>query len=210
MAYLEIPRAVGGTLEEPRRFEVTRVLHELAESGSSSEERGAATGRIFALVYDELRAVASRIMSRERPGHTLQPTVLVHEAYMKLIDQESLRWNDRAHFLAIAARAMRQILIDYARRRGTDKRGGPWKRVTLDDEIALGPGPDLELLDLNSALERLAALDGRAAHVAELRLFGGLSVEEAAHVLSVSPRTIKADWAMARMWLSRELGPGAG
>lgn len=197
-------------LMEPKRFEVTRVLRELSDSGSSSREREEATGRLFALVYDELRAVASRLMSRERAGHTLQPTVLVHEAYIKLIDQESLRWNDRAHFLAIAARAMRQILIDYARRRGAGKRGGEWQRVTLDEEIALGPGPDLELLDLDSALERLAALDERAAHVAELRLFGGVSVEEAAHVLSVSPRTIKGDWAMARMWLSRELAPGSG
>lgn len=194
---------------EPRRFEVTRVLHELAESARSSEEREEATGRLFTLVYEELRAIASRMMSRERAGHTLQPTVLVHEAYIKLIDQESFRWNDRAHFLAIAARAMRQILIDYARRRGADKREGGWRRVTLDEEMALGAGSDLELLDLDSALVRLAVLDGRAAHVAELRLFGGLSVEEAAHVLSVSPRTIKGDWAMARMWLSRELAPGS-
>ena len=196
-------------MPQPSRSEATRLLKGLSVEGTGSREKAAAVEELLALAYDELRRVASRIMARERAGHTLQPTALVHEAYLKLVDQTSLRWNDRAHFLGIAARAMRQILVDHARRSGAVKRGGEMTRVTLDESVApdVSPGAssDLDLLDLNQALERLAVEDDRAARVAELRLFGGLSVKEAAHVLGVSVRTVGGDWAMARLWLSREI-----
>jgi RNA polymerase sigma factor (TIGR02999 family) len=195
-------------MPQPSRSEVTRILQGLDAGIPARGERSAEAERLFVMVYDELRGIAARIMSRERAGHTLQPTALVNEAYLKLVDQESLRWNDRAHFLSIAARAMRQILVDHARRHGAEKRGGEWQRVTLDQEVAIDPGAEVELLDLHQALETLAGLDARAARVAELRLFGGLSVPEVAHVLGVSARTVDGDWAMARMWLSREMEGG--
>ena len=195
-------------MPQPSPSEVTRILQGLSADGASGPGSSSVSERLFVLVYDELRGIASRIMSRERAGHTLQPTALVNEAYLKLVDQSVLRWNDRAHFVSIAARAMRRILVDHARRRGADKRGGEWQRVTLDEQVALDPGADVELLDLDLALEKLAGLDARAAQVAELRLFGGMSVPETAHVLGVSPRTVDGDWAMARMWLSREIAGG--
>ncbi len=165
--------------------------------------RDAARQRLFGLLHDELRRVAGRVMQRERAGHSLAPTELVHEVYLRVFDQDGLRPTSRAHFIAIAARAMRQVLIDHARARGAGKRAGDRERVTLDG-VADGRG-DAEVIELHEALERLAELDQRAARVVELRVFGGLTVTEVAEVLGVSARTVDGDWLVARAWLTREL-----
>jgi len=159
-----------------------------------------------ARLYQELRRLAADFLSRERADHTLQPTALVHEAWMRLADQDGSRWNDRAHFFAIASQAMRRILVDHARRKLADKRGSDPLRVTLSPDIT--PSVDangLDLLALDEALDRLADLDPRQAHVVELRFFAGLNVEEVAELLDVSARTIAGDWRLARAWLSRAL-----
>jgi RNA polymerase sigma factor (TIGR02999 family) len=192
-------------MADPASNEVTRLLHRIGDQRIPSGERSAGTDRLLELVYGELRRIASRFMSRERADHTLQPTALVHEAYIRLIGGADLAWNDRVHFLSTAARAMRRILIDHARRRDAEKRGGGGQRVTLEDDIMLGPDPDLELLDLHRVLDKLAGQDGRAARVVEMRVFGGMTVKEVAHALGVSERTTTDDWAMARLWLAREL-----
>jgi RNA polymerase sigma factor (TIGR02999 family) len=184
--------------------EVTLVLRRLG-SAEDASDRSAAASRLLELLYGELRRIAARLMRRERPGQTLQPTALVHEVYMRLVDQPGMQWSDRAHFLGVAARAMRQILVDQARRRAAQRRGGGLRRVTLDEEAASDGGRELELLELHQAMERLASLDERAARVAEMRLFGGMTVAEIAHVLGVSPRTVDDDWAVAKAWLRREL-----
>ncbi len=182
--------------------EVTRLLRE-----TDSPE---AADRLYRLVYDELRAVAVRRLAAERADHTLTPTALVHEAYIRLVDQDRVEWRGRAHFFAIAARMMRRILVDHARRKQAERRGGGAVHVTLG---SAGGSDDDErihdLLALHDALERLAALDDRQASVVELRFFGGLEVEETAHVLDVSPSTVKRDWAFARAWLLAELGNGS-
>ena len=162
--------------------------------------------RLVPLVHDELRRVAMACMARERTDLTLQPTALVNEAYLRLIEIDRIAWRDRTHFLAMAARTMRRVLVDAARARGSRKRGGAVTRVTLDDRafgVAAGAVPDL--LDLDAALSRLAVLHPRPHDVVELRFFGGLNVEEVAAALAVSPDTIKRDWRFARMWLLREL-----
>ena len=192
-------------MADPAPTEVTQLLHRIGDERIPTGERSAGTDRLLELVYAELRRIASRIMSRERVDHTLQPTALVHEAYIRLIGGADLAWNDRAHFLSTAARAMRHVLIDHARRRDAEKRGGGGQRVTLEDDVMLGPDPDLELLDLHRVLDKLAGQDERAARVVEMRVFGGMTVKEVAHVLGVSERTTNDDWAMARMWLAREL-----
>lgn len=161
--------------------------------------------RLLELVYAELRATARGLMSRERVEHTLQPTALVHEAWLKLFNQSEMQFNDRTHFLGIAARCMRQVLVDHARAHGAVKRGGEFHQVTLDEGLLAGPARELELLDLDACLDRLAELDARAAQVAEMRIFGGLTIAEIAHNLNVSKRTVDGDWSMARLWLSREL-----
>jgi RNA polymerase sigma-70 factor (ECF subfamily) len=182
--------------------EITRLLLELSPSGLSDS---ASAGPLLEALYPELRRLAGNLMRRERPDHTLQPTALVHEAYLKLVNQDRCDWKDRAHFLGIAARAMRQILVDHARTRGAAKRGGGWDRVTLDTEASGDAGDAFELLALNDALDRFAAVDPRAAHGVELRVFGGMTVAEIAHIQGVSTRTVDSDWAMARMWLGRDL-----
>jgi len=145
-------------------------------------------------------------MRRERADHTLQPTELVHNVWLKLIDQSRVMWTDRAHFLNIAGRAMRQILVDHARRRGAGKRlGGAGERITFNDEAGHGAAATFEVLALHEALERFAQLDPRGAQVVEARVFGGMSVQEVAHVLKVSTRTVELDWTVARRWLAREL-----
>jgi RNA polymerase sigma factor (TIGR02999 family) len=168
----------------------------------------AALDRLMSVVYGDLRRHAARALRRERSEHTLQTTALIHEAYLRLIDQRRVDWQNRAHFFGIAARLMRQILVDHARRRDAAKRGGPERAVTLDDVVAGGSGPDLDVVALDRALDRLAALSERQARVVELRYFGGLSVEEAAEVLDVSPATVKNDWAAARAWLRGQLEAG--
>ncbi len=162
------------------------------------------------LVYDELRRLAASYLRRERPGQTLQATALVHEAYVRLIGEKAQTWQNRNHFLAIAALSMRQILVQRARARHATKRGGDPIRIELDDQLlpasATGAQDEIDLVALDAALDKLAALDQRQAKVVELRYFGGLSVEESAAALDISPATVKRDWTLARAWLKRELG----
>lgn len=159
------------------------------------------------LVYDELRRLAASYLRRERPGQTLQATALVHEAYVRLIGENAKGFQNRTHFLAIAALSMRQILVQRARARKAAKRGGDPARITLDEQLFAAPAgqSEVDLLALDAALDKLAALDARQAKIVELRYFGGLSVEEAADVLEISPATVKRDWTLARAWLKREL-----
>lgn len=184
----------------PPPGEVTRLL--IAWNGGDQ----AALERLMPLVYAELRQMAERHFRKERPGHTLQPTAIVHEAYFRLVDQTRVTWKNRGHFLAIASQAMRRILIDHARGRGADKRGGQAERVTLDPAIASPePAREVDILALDEALERLKALDAGQAQVVELRFFGGLTIEEAADVMAVSPSSAKRDFRSAKAWLYREL-----
>jgi RNA polymerase sigma factor (TIGR02999 family) len=192
-------------MTNPYRPDATLILQNLTALEGDHRD---ATDRLFALVYDELRHIAAKLMARERPDHTLQPTALVNEAYLKLIDQTRVSWRDRAHFLRIAARAMRQILVDHARARRREKRGGGMTRVTLDDAMGDVKDPALDVIELDDALSRLSNADDRAARVVELRVFGGMNTDEIAHVLEVSRRTIYSDWDVARAWLTRELAGG--
>ena len=188
-------------MSESARPELTQLLLELT---SVSGRAPVTTSRIFELVHGELRRVASDLMRRERPSHTLQPTALVNEAYLRLVDATQVEWQSRAHFFGIAARAMRQILVDHARERAAAKRGGGWQRVTLDERLDLLPDPELDLLELNDALTRLGEVDERMAQIVELRFFGGLTVDEVEQVLEISKRTVQREWRVARMWLRRE------
>ena len=188
--------------ETPGAGEATRLLVVLREGGASGAE---ATSRLTELLYPELRSIAARLMRRERDGHTLQPTAVAHEAFLRLVDQRTIDWQDRAHFLGIAARVMRQILVDHARTHGTAKRGGGVDRVTLDEAFVPRRDPSFDLLALDDVLTRFAAVDPRGARVAELRIFGGLTVRETALELGVSPRTVNTDWTAGRLWLAREL-----
>ena len=182
--------------------EVTRLLVAWGEGDR------AALDRLMPLVYGELRRLARHYMSRERPGHTLQTTALVNEAYLRLVGQEEMRWENRAHFFGIAARLMRQILVDHARGRQAAKRGGGQFRLSLSKVDRAAPGPDVNLLALDEALGRLEAIDPQKSRVVELRYFGGLGIEETAEVIGVSPATVKRDWSIARAWLRCELGDG--
>jgi RNA polymerase sigma factor (TIGR02999 family) len=180
--------------------EATRLLRD-ARDGD-----GPAADRLVPAVYEELRDLAERLLAGERPGHTLQPTALVHEAYLRLIDQEQTDWRDRAHFLAIAARILRRILVDHARGRGRAKRGGGRDRVDLDSQVLAergAGGVDVEAID--AAMTKLAEAHADAAQVVELRFFGGLSNDECAEVLAVSSRTVERKWQFARAWLFRSL-----
>jgi RNA polymerase sigma-70 factor (ECF subfamily) len=160
---------------------------------------------LLPIVYQELRRLAANYIRRERPGQTLQPTALVHEAYLRLMKDRPDRWQNRAHFCAIAAHSMRQILIERARARAALKRGGAQPRVTLNEALVAGGDQSFDLLELDVALEKLAALDPEQARLVELRFFGGLTVEETAEAMSISPATVKRHWAIARAWLAREL-----
>lgn len=168
----------------------------------------AAFDELFPLVYEALRGIAHRRLASERAGHTLATADLVHEAYLKLVHLDRTPWQGRAHFLAVAARAMRNILVDYALRRKTDKRGGGYARVTLEDALAADVAPGSDVLAVHAALERLAAIDERQSRVVECRFFAGMSIEETAEALGVSPASVKRDWALARAWLNRELAQG--
>lgn len=163
-----------------------------------------ALDQLLPLVYDELHRLAEHYMRRERPDHTLQPTALVHEAYLRLIDQQRVRWRNRAHFFAIAAQAMRRILVDHARRHQARKRGSG-QRVPLDEARAVPSLPEMDLVALDEALTRLAEFDPRQSRIVELRFFGGLSIEETASVLQLSPATVKREWQLAKAWLYRAL-----
>jgi RNA polymerase sigma factor (TIGR02999 family) len=163
---------------------------------------------LFLPVYEELRAIAAAHFRRGAASRTLQPTVLVHEAYLRLARETASRWKSRGHFLAVAAKAMRQVLIDHHRRRSAEKRGGRLERISISSVEPAADAPEVDFLALNEALERLEALDGRQAKVVELRFFGDLSMEEIAGVLAVSLRTVEQDWRVARAWLARELAKG--
>lgn len=165
----------------------------------------AALEQLIPLVHGELRRLARRYMRRERPGHTLQASALVNEVYLRLVDGGDVRWHDRAHFFAMAARLMRRILVDHARARRSQKRGGGTAEVSLDEALAVSHEPGHDLVALDDALTALATVDGRRSRVVELRFFGGLSVDETAEVLKVSPDTIGRDWRLAKAWLLREL-----
>jgi RNA polymerase sigma-70 factor, ECF subfamily len=162
------------------------------------------------LVYAELRRLAARYLRRERPGHSLQPTALVHEAYLRLVGQERVVWQNRAHFFGIAAQMMRRILVDHARGRRRGKRFGDAVRVTLDDRVATVSAPDCELLLLDLALDELTAIDPRQGQIVELRYFGGLSESEIAKVLAISRSTVTREWQIARGWLFRRVTTGRG
>lgn len=193
-------RAPTVSTNEPS--EVTRLLRE----ADSSE----AEDRLYHLVYDELRAIAANRLAAERPDHTLTPTALVHEAYVRLVDQDRVEWRGRAQFFAVAARMMRRILVDHARWRQAVRRGGDRVRVTLDEASGVESEQIHDLLTLHDALERLSALDERQASVVELRFFGGLTVKETAHALDVSGSTVKRDWVFAQAWLQVELSDENG
>ena len=163
--------------------------------------------KLMPLVYDELRALAQKYLRSERPEHTLQPTALVHEAFLRLVDQSRVDWKGRTHFYAVGAAAMRRILIDHARGRGRNKRGGDWRRVVLDGVETPPSLKDVDSTALHDALETLAKLDEQQARIVELRFFGGLKVDEVAHFLGVSKRKVEGDWAHAKAWLRSALAP---
>jgi RNA polymerase sigma factor (TIGR02999 family) len=161
------------------------------------------------LIYDELRRLARSYLRRERPGHTLQSTALVHEAYLRMVDQQNVSWQNRSHFYGVAAQMIRRILVDHARAKHTHKRGDGVVPVALDEARGAQANRDLDLAALDDALAALATIDPRQSRIVELRFFAGLSLEETAEVMGVSPATIKRDWTIARAWLKRELTRGA-
>lgn len=165
--------------------------------------------KLMPLVYEQLHAAARRYMARERAGHTLQTTALIHETYLRLVDVRHINWQDRAHFYAICAQLMRRILIDFARSRGYKKRGGAAPHVNFDEAVLVTAQPDANLVALSEALDRLALVDARKGRVVELRFFGGLGVKETAEVMKVSADTVMRDWKVAKVWLLRELRRGA-
>ena len=167
-----------------------------------------ALDELMPVVYDELRRLAQRYLSRERPGHTLQTTALVHEAYLRLVDQKSVDWQNRAQFFGIAAQMMRRILINHARERNAQKRQGYATKVSLDEAISVFENREVDLVALDEALDKLAGLDPQQAQIVELRFFGGLTIDEAAEVIEISPATTKREWEAAKLWLRRQLGSG--
>jgi RNA polymerase sigma factor (TIGR02999 family) len=184
-----------------------QVTQLLIDWGNGDEN---ALQQLIPLVHDELRRVARRHMAHERAQHTLQATALVNEAYMRLIDIRQVRWQNRAHFFAMSARLMRRILVDFARSRRYQKRGGGAQKVSLDEALIVSPEPGSDLVALDEALTALAAVDQRKAQVVEMRFFGGLSVEETAEALHVSRDTVMRDWKLAKAWLLRELKASGG
>lgn len=185
----------------PEPQEVTQLL----VAWSNGDQ--AALEKLIPLVYDELRRLARRYMNREPAGHTLQTTALVNEAYFRLVEQKDVKWQNRAHFFAISAQLMRRILVSMARARQADKRGGEARQVSLDEAPAISRERAAELVALDDAMNELAALDRRRSQVVELRYFGGLSVEETAEVLNISPDTVMRDWKRAKAWLKTVLSP---
>jgi len=179
--------------------EVTRLLLAWNDGDESALEK------LVPQVYQELRRLARRHMLRERPDHTLQTTALINEAYLRLVDLRNVHWQNRAHFFALCARLMRRILVDFARSRHYAKRGGGAQPVSLDESLVVSPKHSTDLVAVDDALKALAQVDARKAQVVELRFFGGLTVEESAEVLKVSPETVQRDWKLAKAWLLREL-----
>jgi len=185
---------------DPLPGEVTRLLKAMHDGDSAAAED------LLPLVYAELHRIASAFMRRERSGHTLQPTALINEAYLRLVG-EDIEWTNRAHFIGLTAHIMRRVLVDYARQHNAERRAGGLKRVQLDDNLAISPERLDEVLFLDGAMAKLAAKSPRQARVVELRYFGGLSVEQIAEILNVAPRSVKRDWALARIFLFAELTP---
>ena len=179
--------------------EVTQLL---VDWGNGNQ---AALDKLMPLVYEELRRLAHRHMNRERPGHTLQTSALVNEAFVRLVDQRDVHWQNRYHFFGIAAQMMRRILVDYARTRQYAKRGGHARQVSLNEGLIASKERSAEVLALDEALKRLSVMDQRKGQIVELRFFGGLSIEEAAEVLGVSPGTVMRDWTLAKAWLRKEI-----
>jgi RNA polymerase sigma factor (TIGR02999 family) len=179
--------------------DVSALLSELTQGRQEAAEK------LIPLVYDELKRLARSYMGRERSGHTLQTTALVHEAYLKLVRQKNVNWQGRSHFFGIAAQLMRRVLVDHARGHLRKKRGGAKVLLPLTEALAFSPECSEDLVNLDEALERLSKLDARQCRIVELRFFGGLSVEETAEFLSISPKTVKRDWAVAKLWLHAEL-----
>ena len=180
--------------------EVTRLLQQW------SVGRQDALDQLLPVIYAELRRLAAAYLRHERRDHTLQATALVHEAFLKLVDQRDVRWQNRAHFFGIAAQVMRRILVDHARAHGASKRGSGQRPLSLDEAVIVDPGTDVDVLALDEALTRLANVDPRHAQVVELRFFGGLTIDEAAEVLQVSPATVVREWTLAKAWLYAALG----
>ncbi|MBA3961300.1 MAG: sigma-70 family RNA polymerase sigma factor [Chthoniobacterales bacterium] len=191
-------------LSSPPREEVTRILGDWGDGDHDAPRR------LMPLVYEELRRIARRYLERERIGHTLQATALVHEAYLQLVDQKTATWQNRAHFFGIAAQTMRRILVDYARSRGAEKRGGNQEKLSFDEALDFSDERTVDLVALDDALKDLASFDQRQSDIVEMRFFGGLTNEEIGEFLHISPRTIKREWRLARAWLRREIvGEGA-
>jgi RNA polymerase sigma factor (TIGR02999 family) len=188
--------ATDETLQHP---EITQLLARFRSGDRDAESR------LLALVYAELRRMALLCLNRERPDHTLQPTALVHETFLRLAKGNQPRWEDRVHFFAVAGRLMRQILVDYARRHYAGKRGGSRERIPLGEELTFSEDKSYQLLSLDEALGRLAKQDERQSRIVEVKFFAGLNVEEMAEILQISPRTVKREWTMARAWLHREM-----
>ena len=191
-------------MSAPESLEITRLLQAWGQGDQAALER------LMPLVYGELRRLAKSYMRGERAGHTLQTTALIHEAYLRLIDAEQVQWEDRTHFFAIAARLMRQILVDFARSHGYQKRGGGAHQVSLEEAMVTGLPRGEDLVALDEALAALAEVDERKSRVVELRYFGGLSVDETAEVLGVHPDTVTREWRRAKIFLRRELEAGGG
>jgi len=183
----------------PSSSEVTGLLRAWGQGDENALQK------LMPLVYDQLHAAARRYMAGERAGHTLQTTALIHETYLRLVDVRRVEWQDRAHFLAVCAQLMRRILIDFARSRAYQKRGGAAHHVNFDEALVVTSHPDFNLVALDDALNRLAKMDEKKGKVVELRFFGGLDVKETAEVMKVSPDTVMRDWKMAKVWLLREL-----
>ena len=190
-------------MDSPAAHEVTELLIAWGDGDQAARDQ------LMPVVYEELHRLARRYMRRESPGHTLQTSALVNEAFLRLVDQRNVHWQSRAHFFAIAAQMMRRILVDYARNRGSGKRGGGEPALSLDESLIVSEERSAEVVAVHEALEQLAKFDARKSQIVELRFFGGLSIDETAEVLGVSPGTIMADWTVAKAWLRREISPPA-
>jgi RNA polymerase sigma factor (TIGR02999 family) len=199
VVYSSAMQMTGDGMPLERRSEVTLLLRRLSAGDKS------ALNQLLPLIYTELHQLASSYMRRERPGHTLQTTALVHEAYLQLVGQENAHWDSRSQFFGVAAQLMRRILVDHARAHHAAKRGGNLPRLSLDEAIVMAMERGGDLLAIDELLQKLADIDPQQARIVELRFFAGLSVEETANALSISDRTVKRDWAMAKAWLQREL-----
>ena len=185
----------------PESQDITLLLQQIGKGNENAPDE------LFAVVYEELRRLAYGYMQNERSDHTLQPTALVHEAFIQLVGWENVTWQNRAHFFAVAARIMRQVLIESARQKKSAKRGGSWQKIVLEEAISFPTqgNREFDLLEINDAIEALAELDERQANIVELRFFGGLTYEETGHALDISSKTVQREWTLAKAWLRRRL-----